>query len=412
MNQWVQFSVVHPNTSKSMLHPPWQESDRSEGEVRRRTTVKKHLQNIQSHLHISTPTDSSTPGQDASLSSTDGSRLSQQSVPFPTPSFRRTGPGLLNIHSMPPDDTHMQPPVSQDLSVGEVAPQVTSSHHSIGELPSRIRVLLEPPDRETQDTTAMSPGEIAIGGSMLQRKRTINGADVIIVGSAHYHWHLQSAQDSSDSVEVLGHQDDTLASLDSTAQLVGAGERKTLKKAEDEQQGVGRSLKPDIDKGETGKRQLTPEEEIQTEYQTDTFTSTGLTQDSSDSPRKPSTEGHQIEFALSHHMGSMKEGGVVKGRAVSEEAKAKRKEVMGGAEEKVRSVPEEGQVQDGGSSQVPSTYRDDTFQLSSVPSLESASEGERQNALDMERVQESTVPSNTDDFILTASGSDTATLSF
>ena len=405
--------LVRFDTSKSMLHPPWQEPDRSEGEVRRRTTVKTHFQNIPSHLHISTPTDSSTPGQDASLSSTDSSRLSQQSVPFPTPSFRRAGAGLLHTHSVPPDDTHMQPPVFQDLSVGEVAPQVISSHHSIGELPSRIRVLLEPPDRQTQDSIAMSPGEIAISGSMLQRKRTINGADVITLGSAHHRWQLQNARDSSASVgEVVGHQDDTLASLDSTAQLVGAGERKTAKKAEGKQQGGGRSLKPDIDKGETGKIQLTPEEEIQTEYQTDTFTSTGLTQDSSNSPIKQSTEEPQTEFALSLHMGSMKEGGVVKSSAVTEEAKVKHKEVMGGAEENVRSVPEEGWVQDGSSSQVPSTYRDDTFQLSSVPSLESASEDEKQSALHMERVQEGTVPSNTDDFILTASGSDTATLSF
>ena len=374
--------------------------------------MKKHFQNIPSHLHISTPTDSSTPGQDASFSSTNSSHLSQQSVPFPTPSFRRAGAGLLQTHNVPPH-THMQPPVSQDLSVGEVAPHVTSSHHSIGELPSRIRVLLEPPDRQTQDTTAMSPGEIALSGSMVQRKRTINGADVITLGSAHHHWHLHNARDSSVSVgEVVGHQDDTLASLDSTAQLVDAGERMTVKKADSKQQGGEKSLRPDIDRGETGKRQLTPEEEIQTEYQTDTFTSTGLTQDSSNSTIKQSTQGPQTEFALSLHMGSMKEGGVVKSSAVTEEAKAKQKEVMDGAEEKVRSVPEEGQVQDGSSSQVPSAYRDDTFQLSSVPSLESASEDEKKSALHMEHVQESIVPSNTDDFILTASGSDTTTLSF
>ena len=398
--------------------PPWQEAAQSEGEVRRRRTVKKPFQNIPSHFAISTPTDSSTPGQDASSSSTDDSRLSQRSDPFPTPSFMRVGTGLLRTHKVPPAIKHMGPPVSQDVSVGEVAPRVSSSHRSIGELPSRLRVLLEPPDKQAQGTSAMSPGEIAISANMRQR-RTVDGVDVITLGSAHRRHHLQSAPDSSVSVgEVVSYQDDTLASLESTVQLVHSGEDGMTNRAEGEQLSTGRSLKSGTGKGETVKIQS--EEEIQTEYQTDTFTSMVLTQESSDFPMKQLTDGPQTEFACALQVGEglVKDGGVVKGRAVLEEAEVKEKhKVEEGGEAKEESVTEDGEVQDGDSSQVPSAYQDDTFQLSTATSLESteeqsASDGNEASPLEVEQEQVNAVPSSTDDFILTVSGSDTATLSF
>lgn len=398
---------------------PWQEADHSEGEVRRRWPVKKPFQNIPSHLNISTPTDSSTPGQDASSSSTDDSRVSQRSDPFPTPSFRRAGAGLLRTHKMPLTSKHMRPPVSEDVSVGEVVPQIGTSHHSIGELSSGIRVLLDPPDKHARHTSTMSPGEIAVSGKMGQR-RTINGVDVITVGSAHqrHRCHLQSAPDSSVSVgEVVRSRDDTLASLESTVELVHSDRMEGMtSKAVDKQQKTER--RPEVGSDKEDAETTPTEEEIQTEYQTDTFTSVGLTQESSDFPLHQMTNGLQLKFA-----GTLRvEGGGVKGRVTKEgevrERQVEDRGVKEGGELKERAVPEEGDLQDGSSSQLPSAYQDDTFQLSTTPSLESSreqsasKEEEEASTLEAEEKQEKADPSNTDDFLLTVSGSDTATLSF
>lgn len=400
------------------MTPPVQDPDRSEGELQKRRTMKKPFQNMPSHLNISTPTDSSTPGQDVSSSSTDDSHQSQHSNPFPTPSIRHSrGVGLLRTHKVPPVSKHMQPPVSQDVSVGEVAPRVGPHHHSVGEVPSKIRVLLEPPDKHTKVTAAMSPGEVAISSKMRHRK-TMDGVDIITLGSAQRHQQLRNVPGSSVSVgEVVSHQDDTLASLDSTVQLVHSGENGAAKRAEDEQRSPGKIPKSDTDKGETVKIQS--EEEIKTDYQTDTFTSMGLTQESSDFPMmQPTVDEPQTQFTHSLHVELVKEGGEVKGRAVTKEAEVKdRQEAKEGTEGKRRSVTEEGQLQDGDSSPVPAACQEDTFQLSATPSLESTrkqspSEGDGTSMLEVKQRQENTVPSSTDDFILTASGSDTTTLSF
>ena len=321
---------------------------------------------------------------------------------------------------MPPSSKPMRPPLSEDVSVGEVVPQVDTNHHSVGELSSGIRVLLDPPDKHARRTSKMSPGEIAVSGQMGQR-RTINGVDVITVGSTHHHrrhqHHLQSAPDSSLSVgEVVRSQDETLASLESTVELAHSGRMEGMtSRATDEQLGSERRPKVGSDKGETEK---TPtEEEIQTEYQTDTFTSMGLTQESSDFPLHQRTNGLQLKFA-----GAVQVEGVggVKGRVVTKEGETRGRQVKNGdvkeeRELKARAVTEEGGLPDGSSSQLPSAYQDDTFQttssLQSSKEQSASKEEEEASRLEAEK-QEKADPSNTDDFILTISGSDTSSLSF